>query len=224
MITGITQVPTELPGAASPTLSRKEACINEPCIIADSLLVLEGILYKATKSRLRRSCFTSPLNKMSTNDLENRPAEEANVSCAILRPLPHKADEEPQMEYLVEPSEDAIPDVKSGVRVDPNAALVSVSSFSTFEVLPTNSPAKRPLLQGRPCPHVANPERPKNQGRLHSREVAIQQPGRLRRVPARRHTDRTEERCLDPGKGPEDGEARLRSATVHVAVLTGRAQ
>ncbi len=61
---------------------------------------------------------------MSTNDLETNPIQEANVSRAVLTPLPHKADEEPQNDYL---DEDAIPEVKSGVRVDSNAALVCAS-------------------------------------------------------------------------------------------------
>ena len=61
---------------------------------------------------------------MSATHRENQPAQDASVSRAIWTPVSLLADNEPQHDDLDERSEDAIPDVKSGVRVDPNAAPV----------------------------------------------------------------------------------------------------
>lgn len=67
---------------------------------------------------------------MSTNEAETQPIQEVNVSpaMAMQRPLPRKADEDEQFGSVDEQQEDAIPVVKSGVRVDPNAALVRTPS------------------------------------------------------------------------------------------------
>lgn len=89
--------------------------------------------------------------------------------------MPHEADHEPQVDF----SEDhAIPNEKSGVRVDPNAPLVreqipfcgSNLSLSNADSLAAN-PA---LLQGRRSSHAYLHRRSERQRTLHNPSIAIQ--------------------------------------------------
>lgn len=119
---------------------------------------------------------------MSTSDLETKTVQEANVSLVILRPLPHKADEEPQNVDLDEPSEDAYPDVKAVVRVDVDAVMVC-ATLGPESLFPNLLIAKRTLLQRRSSPYVANHGWPENKRHLHNLLLTVQQPRWLCRVP-----------------------------------------
>ena len=74
---------------------------------------------------------------MSAPELEAQPVQVAEVSRNRSQALFTEANEKLQIEYVEEPFHDAIPDVKSGVRVDPNAAMVSFSSSFTLQLLTT---------------------------------------------------------------------------------------
>jgi hypothetical protein len=61
---------------------------------------------------------------MSTNELATQPTVAVEVSTPdVVTTLPHKADQELQNYHEQDESEYAIPDVKSGVRVDPDALM-----------------------------------------------------------------------------------------------------
>ena len=58
------------------------------------------------------------------------------------------ADDQPHEEYLASLPDDTIPDTKSGVRVDPGAAMVSPEVSITHAIQSHNALGKRALQEG----------------------------------------------------------------------------
>lgn len=92
----------------------------------------------------------------------------------------HAADNQPHDEFLASQPEYEIPDTKSGVRVDPDAAMVS-SGFSITHAMPShNALGKRAVQKGRCRPQASFRQWPAQQGCLHNLRPQIQSRGLCR--------------------------------------------
>lgn len=77
------------------------------------------------------------------------------------------ADDQPQEKCLPSLSDDAILFTKSGVRVNPGAAMVSPELSITYAILSHNALGKRALQEGRRCSEANLCQRHTHQGCLH---------------------------------------------------------
>jgi hypothetical protein len=131
---------------------------------------------------------------MATDTLQGQPMQAAEDIYA--------ADDQPHEDYLPSQPEDAIPDSKSGVRVDPDAAMVS-SELSITQTIPShNALGERALQKGRCCSEASLRQRHADQGRLYNLRPQTQSCG-LCRVPAQELLRPTGRIWMDSRKGIE---------------------
>jgi uncharacterized protein (DUF2342 family) len=104
---------------------------------------------------------------------DEQPIEATEVSRAMLKSPPHKADNQPQSEYVHSAPEDAKPETKSGVILSVDPALVG-NTTSIQAVYPNNITGKRALQERRHCSQASICQWDAIKRRLHHLQFQIQ--------------------------------------------------
>lgn len=104
---------------------------------------------------------------MSSNDAEIQPLPLVEVSVLTAMPLPHQADSSPQEVQT------KVPDVKSGVRLNPDAPPVSMSLCETA-CTPDSPAAASQVFQERHSSHARCHQWTADETQLHCSREPIQ--------------------------------------------------